>query len=394
VRRTTRIGEAGPWRIGDGSATTVAFMADDGVLAERDRMPRWVPQAIGLFFVGAATLSTSRWLLRELHGLLIILLVSLFLSFALEPAVNRLERMGIRRGAGTGLVFLATLGASGIFIFAIGTLLADQVTELVDQAPGYITDIEQWVEETFNVEVQTDELVSEFQADGAATSFATRLAGNLVDLGSQIVGLLFSILTIGLFTFYLVADGPRIREVICGLLRPKHQRRVLGIWDLAIDKTGGYIYSRAILAVLSAAVHWAAFAAIGVPFPLPLALWMGLVSQFIPVVGTYIAGAFPLLVALLDSPSKALAVLILILIYQQIENYFFAPKITAQTMEIHVAVAFGAVIAGSAVLGPVGALVALPAAATIQAFASSIVSHYDVVDEVRSGGLPPRRLAD
>jgi predicted PurR-regulated permease PerM len=120
---------------------------------------------------------------------------------------------------------------------------------------------------------------------------------------------------------------------------------------------------------------------------------MGLVSQFIPVVGTYIAGAFPLLVALLDSPSKALAVLILIVVYQQIENYFFAPKITAQTMEIHVAVAFGAVIAGSAVLGPVGALVALPAAATIQAFASSIVSHYDVVEEVRSDGLPPRRTA-
>jgi len=369
-------------------------MSDDGVLAERDRMPRWVPRAIGLFFVGAALLSTSRWLLRELHDLLIILLVSLFLSFALEPAVNRLERMGVRRGAGTGLVFLSTLAASGIFIFAIGTLLADQVTELVDQAPGYITDIEQWVEETFNVEVETEELVSEFQADGAATSFATRLAGNLVDLGSQIVGLMFSILTIGLFTFYLVADGPRIREVICRLLRPQHQRRVLGIWDLAIDKTGGYIYSRAILAIISAGVHWAAFAAIGVPFPLPLALWMGLVSQFIPVVGTYIAGAFPLLVALLDSPSKALAVLVLIVIYQQIENYFFAPKITSQTMEIHVAVAFGAVIAGSAVLGPVGALVALPAAATIQAFASSIVSHYDVVDEFGSGGLPPRRIAD
>ena len=121
---------------------------------------------------------------------------------------------------------------------------------------------------------------------------------------------------------------------------------MLKVWDLAIEKTGGYIYSRLILAVISSLVHWLVFWLLGVPFPLPLALWVGLVSQFVPVIGTYIAGALPVLVGLLDQPSTGLGVLIAIAAYQQVENYLLQPKVTAQTMEIHVTVAFGSVIAG------------------------------------------------
>ncbi|MEZ5167638.1 MAG: AI-2E family transporter [Acidimicrobiales bacterium] len=87
----------------------------------------------------------------------------------------------------------------------------------------------------------------------------------------------------------------------------------------------GYIYSRLILAVLSSIAHFIAFEAIGIPFPLPLALWVGVISQFIPVVGTYIAGALPLVIGLLDDPGRGIAVLIVIVVYQQIENYVFAP---------------------------------------------------------------------
>lgn len=335
---------------------------------------------------------TLRWLLAELRHLLVLILVSLFISFAIEPAVNRLEKMGLRRGVGTLTVFTVIVAGTGLFAWAIGTLLADQVTEFVDEAPGYITDIETWIEDTFDVEVETDELIDEFQADGAATSFATRLAGNLVDLGGRVLGIVFDLLTIGLFTFYLVADGPRLRRSVCGLLPATRQRQVLTVWDLAIEKTGGYIFSRAILAVFSAAVHWAAFGIIDVPFPLPLALWVGLVSQFIPVVGTYIAGALPVLIAVLNEPRQAIAVLVVIVVYQQVENYLLAPRITAHTMEIHVAVAFGAVIAGGALLGVVGALLALPAAATFQAFLSTIVNHHELVEEL--GGEPTVSLSD
>jgi len=152
------------------------------------------------------------------------------------------------------------------------------------------------------------------------------------------------------------------------------------VWDLAISKTGGYIYSRALLALASFLFHWVAFTLIGVPSSLALALWVGVVSQFVPVIGTYIAGVFPLLIALFDEPVSAIWVFLVILVYQQVENYLFAPRITAQTLEIHPAVAFGSVLAGSAILGPAGALLALPAAATTQAFVSSYVQRHSLID--------------
>ena len=346
------------------------------------KVPPWLFRAI---LTGAAALGglyVLGWLIEELKTLIVIVLVSFFASFALEPAVNRMERMGIRRGLGTGLMFLALLAALGLFLWAIGTVLADQVGEFADNAPGYINDIEDWLEDAFDIEIDAQGLLDEFQEGGAVANLATRLADNLVSLGATVLQVLFQILTIVLFTFYLVAEGPKLRRNICSLLPPKRQRLVLSIWNLAIDKTGGYIYSRLILAAISFLVHWLVFWLVGAPFPVPMAMWVGLVSQFVPVIGTYIAGALPVLIGLLDRPSTGLAILIAIVVYQQVENYLLQPKVTAHTMEIHVTVAFGSVIAGSLLLGAVGALLALPAAATLQAFMASYLERVDVVQEL------------
>ncbi len=345
-------------------------------------MPPWLSRAILAGTAALGGLYVLGWLLEQLKTLIVIVLVSLFLSFALEPAVNRMERMGIRRGVGTGAMFLVVLVALGFFLWAIGTVLADQVGEFTDNAPAYINDIEDWVEDAFDIEVDAQGLLDEFQEGGAVANLATRLADNLVSLGATVMQVLFQVLTIALFTFYLVAEGPKLRRNICSLLPPERQRLVLGIWNLAIDKTGGYIYSRLILAVISFLVHWLVFWLLGAPFPAPMAMWVGLVSQFVPVVGTYIAGALPVLIGLLDKPSTGLGILIAIVAYQQVENYLLQPKVTAHTMEIHVTVAFGSVIAGSLLLGAVGAVLALPAAATVQAFLSTYLQRGEVVQEL------------
>ena len=115
-------------------------------------------------------------------------------------------------------------------------------------------------------------------------------------------------------------------------MRPDHQRRVLAAWELAVNKTGGYLYSRMLLAIVSTLFHWIVFQAAGIEAPIPLALWVSFVSQFLPVVGTYIAGVLPVAIAFIDSPVKALVVLGFV-VYQQLENYFFAPRGHARTME-------------------------------------------------------------
>ena len=107
---------------------------------------------------------------------------------------------------------------------------------------------------------------------------------------------------------------------------------------------------------------------------------MGVISQFLPVVGTYIAGVLPVLLTFLDSPVKALIVLIAIVVYQQVENYVFSPRITARTMELHPALAFGAALGGAAVLGAVGAVLALPAAAMGQAIVSEWGDRHQVIE--------------
>ncbi|WP_419553532.1 AI-2E family transporter [Candidatus Poriferisodalis sp.] len=349
-------------------------------LPERDRMPRWVPRAIGLMMAAVVGLATAAWLLEKLQTLLVVLLVSMFLSFAMEPAVNWLARRGWRRGFGTAAVFLVFVLAVAGFTAAMASVLADQITTLIDAAPGYLSQIENWADEQFGIQINTDELAAEFTEGGSAASLLGDVAGNLVSVGSALVNVAVQLLTIVLFTFYLVADGPRLRRLLCSALDPVRQAMVLRGWELAIDKTGGYIYSRTLLAVAAFLLHWGAFAIIGVPFPAPLAMWVGVLSQFVPVVGTYLAGLLPLLIALLDDPITALWVAIVVLAYQQIENYLLAPRVTAHTMNIHPAVAFGSVLAGAALLGSVGALLAVPAAATIQAFVSTYIKRHELIE--------------
>jgi predicted PurR-regulated permease PerM len=200
---------------------------------------------------------------------------------------------------------------------------------------------------------------------------------------------MFQVLTIGLFTFYFVADGPRFRRAVCSLLPPRIQVDLLAAWEVAIDKTGGYLYSRLLLAGLSGTATFIVLTVLGVPFAAALALWMGLVSQFIPVVGTYIAMLLPVLVALGENTGDAVAVLIFFALYQQIENYLLSPKITARTMQLHPAVAFASAIVGGSVLGPIGAFLALPAAAIVQAVLSTYMERYAVVESDLTSDEPP-----
>ena len=342
---------------------------DDGRI-----VPVWVKRAIVWFWLGGLATFYAVGVVRALRTLLVMLLVSLFIAFALEPAVNAMARRGIRRGIGTAMTFLGVTGLAAGFSAVVGTALASETTYLIDKGPGYIDDIEGWLDETFGVDFDFERLKDEFLEGGGLQNLASRFADDVLNVGTTVVSLLFQLFTVALFAFYLVAEGPKLRKMVSARLSERRAAIVTQIWDLAMNKTGSYMFSRTILAFLSALVHWVAFALLDVPSPVALALWVGVVSQFIPAIGAYIAGVLPVLVALLHSPRTGLLVLIVIVAYQQLENYFFSPRITAHTMEIHVALAFGSVIAGTALLGIIGAFLALPVAATAQAFISSLIA--------------------
>ena len=192
-------------------------------------------------------------------------------------------------------------------------------------------------------------------------------------------GLLYFV-TVLVFAFYMTADGPRMRRAICSRLPRARQEVVLDTWEIAIEKTGGYLYSRGIQAAISAFVTWAFLLALDVPYSLALGLWVGIVSQFIPTVGTYIAMVLPVLVAFKQDSADALYVLVFLVLYQQFENYILGPRVTKHSMDVHPALAIGTVFAGGLLLGGVGAILALPATAVIQAIISGYTTERDVID--------------
>jgi predicted PurR-regulated permease PerM len=352
--------------------------------------PRWLPRALLYVALAAAGLITAFWVLAKVQGLLTVLMVSLFLAFAIEPAVNWLAARGVRRGAGTGAVFGVLLVVMVAFVWTLGALLVSEVTMLVKNAPDYIQDVVDWINSTFHQDLSGDDL-TKYASEWSSTieGYLVGLAGNVWGIGTVAIGAIFQMLGVLLFTFYFAADGPRFRTWVCSLLPPKQQKHVLRAWDIAVEKTGGYIYSRALLALCSAVAHYVALRVLDVPSAFALALWVGVVSQFIPTVGTYLAGALPVLVALVHDPISALWILLFIVAYQQFENYVLQPRITATTLDMHPAVAFGAVIAGAALLGPTGALLAIPVTATIQGFAGAYVRRYEVAEEAEAP--PPKK---
>ena len=342
------------------------------------RMPPWIPRLILLIVASAFAAYAAFNLFRRLRDIIIWLIAALFLSFALEPAVNWIvKKWGWRRGAATGLVLFGLALLLLVVVASMVPLVVNQVQQLVNDVPTWLDQASVYTERWFGVELTGQRILEQVTNADQAVG---RIASNVASVGAFMLSLLFQVLTIGLFTFYLVADGPRLRRAVCSVLPPRRQREVLDAWEIAVDKTGGFLYSRLLLAAMSAGFSFIALTLLGVPFPLPLALWMGLVSQFIPVVGTYIAAAVPLLVALLEDPWSALFFLIYVLVYQQIENYLLSPRITAQTMQLHPAIAFFAALAGGAISGVLGAFMALPAAAVIQATVSSYVRRHEVVE--------------
>ncbi len=370
-----------------------AVVADLGAATNGQRIPGWVIRAIAVFWFGFVVVGLLKHLWGRLDGLALLLVISLFLALAVEPGVNRLSRRGWRRGRATASILLGVMLAAAMFVGLIGGLIGTQIVDLLQNSEQYIVDTVDAINDTFGAELDPQEVVDEFnRPDGPVQEFIRAQQDNVVNLSLQALNGLVQGLSVLLFTYYLVADGPRLRRAICSRLRPDRQRQVLAAWELAITKTGGYLYSRALLALLSAFFHWIVFQAADIQAPIPLALWVGLVSQFLPVVGTYIAGLLPVLITFLDSPIKAVIVLGFIIVYQQVENYFFAPRITARTMELHPAVAFGAALAGFSLLGAAGAILALPAAAMFQAVAGEWGERHEVVEsELTAMKLPGRR---
>jgi predicted PurR-regulated permease PerM len=359
-------------------------VAADATAAE---VPPWVGRAVwrGIWQLIAAVLITLAllWAARQASDLLRYLVLAQLLAFGLEPAVIWLhERRGWRRGRATGLLLAAILALFVLLGAGMVAVLAGQVDEAAEQVSVWIDRLNAYTQEQFGTTVVSSESAAQSeQATEHAVDYLQEHAGALLGAVAGLVGAVFALFTLGLFTYYFTAYGPQIRRALLSRMPPDRQRRALWAWNTAIEKTGGYLYSRGLLALINGGLMYVTLRLVGVPYALALSIFVGVVAEFIPIVGTYVAGAVPVLVALAAvGVVAALIVLAEILVYQQLENYVLSPRISQKTMELNAGIAFAAAMAGGAIGGFIGAFFALPIAAIVQAFLSTYSRRYELVD--------------
>jgi predicted PurR-regulated permease PerM len=334
------------------------------------------------------------YLIRTVIGLV---LIAGFFAIAIAPAVNYLDGRKVPRWAAILLVYLGIAGG----IFGIGLLivppLVTGVESLSSDLPGYVDDLRN--NQTFRdydnryhitekLKEQADQLPSKL-GDAAGT-----LRDVTVGVFSRFVQL-FSILVI---TFFLVKDGSRLLEFFYRQMprgRALRFRRVAG--DIS-DAISGYVFGNFVISILAGLVTYVTLRIIGVPFALPLAILFGF-FDLIPLVGATLGGILVGIVVAFaaDFPIWLIVWAAVLILYQQVENNLVQPFVYGKAVQLHPLIVIVAILIGAALLGVLGALMAIPAAAAIQA----VVRDYwrfkhpeQGSPEARTGEPPPGATAE
>ncbi|GAB3057685.1 AI-2E family transporter [Intrasporangium mesophilum] len=356
----------------------------------RDHRTQWIAMSpsnarriVAIVLFSVVLLWIATWAFQAMGSFLFLLLLAWLLSIAMEPVVLWMSERGMRRGMATGVTMLGMLLVIGGLIELFGAVFAAQLSQLSTQFPNAITNAINWVNSTFNTRFDLEQIKQALSlTPDKLGELAGKYGGGIIGVFGSVFAFIFDVLTILVFAYYLSADSPRLRQSIGSWLPQRYQRVFVTVWTISVQKTGGYVVSKVVLATISAFFHSTFFWIIDVPFWLPLGVFAGIVGQFIPTIGTYIGVILPALFALIDKPINALWIVIFATVYQQVENYVFTPRISRRTMDVHPAIALGSVIAGAALFGPIGALIGIPIAAVALAILDTFSKRHELLPEL------------
>ena len=342
----------------------------------------WRVGLVVLAIIGLALF--IKFLLEDGGGVLFVILMAWFAALAMAPLVERMSRV-MKRGLATIIVMVAFLLFAAFFLFAFGNLLVDQLVQLAMEVPGVIDQALGWANERLGTAYEFNDILAMFDVETADLAlYAGEIVIGALGFVTSLVGSVFSIFTFGLFLFYFSAQLPQFQRWVASLFPERVQEFVMNVWRLTSEKTGGYIGARVILAAINSATTAIVFLIIDMPYWLPLALWTGIVAQFVPTIGTYISIALPVLVGLLsENPYVGLLALAWAVIYQQIENLTIEPRISAKAVNVNPAVAFGSVLLGASLFGVAGAFLAIPVTAMLLSLLDIYGKRYELIAELR-----------
>lgn len=297
------------------------------------------------------------FLLGILQGILLVILASFVLAIGFQPAISWFEARGMRRGLGLALVLMVFLIVFGGLAALALPLILSQAGEMVEQIPALVERLQAGDGLVARLAglIDLEQITTESTSDPTA---ALEVVGNAA-------GFVFNFLTVLLVTPYFAMSMPGIKIWLVRLLRPQHREDFVRVLGESTDLMANFIVGNLIVSVVAGVVTWVGLAIIGVPYALALAAWVA-ITDLIPILGALLGAAGVAAVALVETPELVIWAMLLLIVYQQIENYLVAPRVMNRAVDLSPASVIIALMVGGALAGLVGALLALPVAALIK----------------------------
>ncbi|WP_242903831.1 AI-2E family transporter [Actinomadura terrae] len=296
-------------------------------------------------------------------SVIVMIVVAMFLAVGLNPAVERLRRLGLPRGFAVGTVFLGVIAFFAGFVASLVQPVSEQVTELRKNIPDYVTQLQhnkrlaEW-DKRYGLLDRAQKAVN-------SKGFQDGLTDTATGIGKVAINGVFQTITILILTLYFLSSLPQIKTFFYQLAPRSRRARVALLGDEILDRIGGYVAGQFTIAFIAGLSSYIFLEIMGVKYALALALIVA-VTDLIPLVGATVGAIVVCLVAFLTGTVTDGSICIAFyVIYQQVENYLIYPRVMKRTVDVQPAVTIVAALIGAALLGVVGALLAIPTAAAI-----------------------------
>lgn len=280
---------------------------------------RWA--AVGT--LGVLTVLLCAYGLYSIRSILVLVLIALFLAVSLDPAVQWLLRLGLRRSTAVTIISLVVVVMVAGFMWSVVPAIVHQTGMLLADLPGYLRTLS---DESKVVREITDRYDLTDRLSALVAGIPAKLAGGAVGFVRGFIGTAASTITVLVLTVYFMTDLPRVREGLPRLF-PSRRRRVAEITDVVVEKVGGYMIGNLTISLIAGVAAYVCLTLVGVPFALPLAAAVA-IADLIPMVGATLGAVICLVVSLFAVGiwPRTVIVLIFFILYQQAENYLIAPR--------------------------------------------------------------------
>jgi len=332
-----------------------------------------------LYTLAVLAILALAWMVIQITSIILVMMLGIIFAAAIEPLVYRLRRAGLKRGQAILVVYalLLTIIVGGLYLLV--PVIVHQFASLDAAIPEMFDKLRQraldsdnalirqsgynalWRIQNTYTKIRNSPEIGQDQAVGAATS---------------VLGILFTIVSLLIVAFYWMTEKATIKRVVLGLFPLRHRARAHEIWDEIEFRIGGWTRGQLVLMVIIGFCSGVAYWFMDLRFWLALAIWAGL-TEAIPFIGPFIGGGTAALLALADSPEKALWVVVFAFALQQLEGAVLVPRVMKNAVGMSPLTVVIAVLIGNALAGPLGSLLAIPIGAAGQVLISNLLRGRD-----------------